>query len=104
MGMVPYMHRGEAMPRRLAGITPSHPIFIFPIFANAPWMYFFPNTDTTLPSARQLVELCRLYSIRDVVAAFTERERRGRVLPLYRLAVSAGTFSNVMTTVRFCCR
>ena len=49
------------------------------------------ETDTTLPSARQLVELCRLYSIRDVVAAFTERERRGRVLPLYRLAVSAGT-------------
>ena len=25
---------------------------------------------TTLPSARQLVELCRLYHIRDVVAAF----------------------------------
>ena len=49
------------------------------------------ETDTTLPSARQLVELCRLYSIRDVVAAFTEREHRGRVLPLYRLAVSAGT-------------
>ena len=25
MGMVPYMHRGEAMPSRLAGITPSAP-------------------------------------------------------------------------------
>ena len=49
------------------------------------------ETDTTQPSARQLVELCRLYSIRDVVAAFTARERRGRILPLYRLAVSAGT-------------
>ena len=49
------------------------------------------ETDTTQPSARQLVELCRLYSIRDVVAAFAPREHRGRVLPLYRLAVSAGT-------------
>ena len=49
------------------------------------------ETDTTQPSARQLVELCRLYSIRDVVAAFTPEERRGRILPLYRLAVSAGT-------------
>ena len=48
---------------------------------------------TTLPSARQLVELCRLYHIRDVVAAFapTEERRAVRTLPLYRLAVSAGT-------------
>ena len=49
------------------------------------------ETDTTQPSARQLVELCRLYSIRDVVAAFLPEQRLGRVLPLYRLAVSAGT-------------
>ena len=49
------------------------------------------ETDTTQPSARQLVELYRLYSIRDVVAAFTPEERHGRILPLYRLAVSAGT-------------
>ena len=49
------------------------------------------ETGTTQPSARQLVELCRLYSIRDVVAAFAPREHKGRVLPLYRLAVSAGT-------------
>ena len=43
--------------------------------------------------ARQLVELCRLYGIRDVVAAFAARSGAlpGRVLPLYRLAVSAGT-------------
>ena len=48
---------------------------------------------TTLPSARQLVELCRLYHIRDVVAAFAPAEERRavRTLPLYRLAVSAGT-------------
>ena len=51
------------------------------------------ETDTTQPSARQLVELCRLYGIRDVVAAFGARSGAlpGRVLPLYRLAVSAGT-------------
>ena len=49
------------------------------------------ETDTTQPSARQLVELCRLYSIRDVVAAFSPQTHKGRVLPLYRLAVSAGT-------------
>ena len=51
------------------------------------------ETDTTQPSARQLVELCRLYGIRDVVAAFAARSGAlpGRVLPLYRLAVSAGT-------------
>ena len=51
------------------------------------------ETDTTQPSARQLVELCRLYGVRDVVAAFALRREngRGRILPLYRLAVSAGT-------------
>ena len=51
------------------------------------------ETDTTQPSARQLVELCRLYGIRDVVAAFSLRSggAGGRILPLYRLAVSAGT-------------
>ena len=53
------------------------------------------ETGTTLPSATQLVELCRLYGIRDVVAAFAPKEERtgriARVLPLYHLAVSAGT-------------
>ena len=53
------------------------------------------ETNTTQPSARQLVELCRIYHIRDVVSAFTPEEPAprgtGRVLPLYRLAVSAGT-------------
>ena len=51
------------------------------------------ETGTTLPSALQLVELCALYGIRDVVGTFSSRrpEPRGRVLPLYALAVSAGT-------------
>ena len=50
--------------------------------------------DTTLPSALQLVELCRIYRIRDVVAAFAPAEETGapaRILPLYHLAVPAGT-------------
>ena len=50
--------------------------------------------DTTLPRALQLVELCRLYRIRDVVAAFGPAEGPAapvRILPLYHLAVSAGT-------------
>lgn len=50
--------------------------------------------DMTQPSARQFVELCRLYRVRDAVAVFAPREdapRSRRVLPLYRLAVSAGT-------------
>ena len=52
------------------------------------------ETGTTLPSAVQLVELCRLFGIRDVVSAFApaaERRSPARVLPLYHLAVSAGT-------------
>jgi len=52
------------------------------------------ETGTTQPSARQLVELCRLYQIRDVVAAFgapsAPPRAGGRILPLYRLAASAG--------------
>ena len=51
------------------------------------------ETGLTLPNARQLIELCRLYGIRDAVSAFSPAEHRspGRVLPLYHLAVSAGT-------------
>ena len=51
------------------------------------------ETGLTVPNARQLIELCRLYGIRDVVSAFAPAEPRspGRVLPLYELAVSAGT-------------
>lgn len=62
----------------------------FPVRAQAVSKW---ETNTTQPSARQLVELCRVYHIRDVVAAFApeEPEDRGRVLPLYQLAVSAGT-------------
>ena len=50
---------------------------------------------TTLPNALQMVELCRLYRIRDAVTAFSPadipEDKPVRFLPLYRLAVSAGT-------------
>lgn len=53
------------------------------------------ETGATQPSAGQFLALCRLYRVRDVLAAFAAGEdagpAAGRVLPLYRLAVSAGT-------------
>ena len=42
------------------------------------------ETGTTLPSATQLVELCRLYGIRDVVSAFAPREESTRLPWKYR--------------------
>ncbi len=51
--------------------------------------------DTTLPNARQFLLLCRLYGVRDVQRQFlsenTSEEAQLRALPLYTLAVSAGT-------------
>ena len=50
------------------------------------------ETDATQPSAAQFLALCRLYDIHDVLSVFTPRPAAGlRLLPLYRLAVSAGT-------------
>ena len=49
---------------------------------------------TTQPCAGQFIQLCRLYGVRDVLTVFAPVEEAGpagRVLPLYRLAVSAGT-------------
>lgn len=51
--------------------------------------------DTTLPNAAEFLILCKLYRVTDVQRTFlhTEvtEERRIRSLPLYSLAVSAGT-------------
>jgi len=50
------------------------------------------ETDSTQPSAAQFLALCRLYDIHDVLSVFTPQiTRELRLLPLYRLAVSAGT-------------
>lgn len=50
------------------------------------------ETDATQPSAAQFLALCRLYDIHDVLAVFAPGVLGGRrLLPLYRLAVSAGT-------------
>ena len=50
--------------------------------------------DTTLPNAAQFLILCQLYRVHDVQRAFLSEETEStaiRQLPLYTLAVSAGT-------------
>ena len=51
--------------------------------------------DTTLPNAAEFLILCKLYRVTDVQRTFLHpevtEERRIRSLPLYSLAVSAGT-------------
>jgi len=51
--------------------------------------------DTTLPNAAEFLILCKLYRVTDVQRTFLQpehsEERRLRSLPLYSLAVSAGT-------------
>ena len=50
--------------------------------------------DTTLPNAAQFLILCQLYRVHDVQRAFLSEESEStaiRQLPLYTLAVSAGT-------------
>ena len=49
MGMVPYMHRGDKVPSRLAGITPQIPIFLSFSPPKRLWMAFFANTETREP-------------------------------------------------------
>ena len=55
------------------------------------------ETDTTQPSARQLVELCRLYGIRDVVAAFGARRTGGKVSSLFFFASAPINFTSGAT-------
>ena len=51
--------------------------------------------DTTLPNAAEFLVLCKLYRVTDVQRVFLQpeisEERQLRSLPLYSLAVSAGT-------------
>ena len=62
MGMVPYIQRGDAVPRRLAGITPQIPIRLLRSPPNRLWMAFFANTEIrepiTIPST-QYRKICR---------------------------------------------
>ena len=48
-GMVPYIQRGEAMPRALAGITPSAPSFFLWMEPNSRWMAPLQKTEITDP-------------------------------------------------------
>lgn len=49
-GMVPYMHRGEAMPRALAMKTPSTPIRFPWRERNSLWMFSLAKTEMADPS------------------------------------------------------
>ena len=50
MGMVPYIHRGEAIPRTLAATMPSTPTFRFPRVRKVLWMRSLANTEMAEPS------------------------------------------------------
>jgi len=50
IGIVPYMHNGEAIPKRLAGMIPSRPHLLFFIPMKAEWIFSLQNTEMTEPS------------------------------------------------------
>ena len=49
MGIVPYMHRGEAIPRALAAKIPAIPSFLSCRERKRLWIWSFANTDTADP-------------------------------------------------------
>ena len=49
-GIVPYIHNGEAIPRRLAGTIPISPIRLWLMLRSSPWILSFRNTDIQEPS------------------------------------------------------
>ena len=51
MGIVPYIHKGEAMPKRLEKTRPKIPYFFWPGALAELWMLSFKNTDTAEPRA-----------------------------------------------------
>ena len=62
IGIVPYMHSGEAIPSRQAGMIPSRPHFAPFIRANRPWMRSLAKTEIAEPMAMpntQYRKICR---------------------------------------------
>ena len=49
MGIVPYIHKGEAIPRALAKTSPTRPGIRLPIHSAAVWIQFFTKTETQEP-------------------------------------------------------
>ena len=49
IGIVPYIHKGDAMPRSEAGIMPKTPNFVLPRAATALFIFSFAKTDITDP-------------------------------------------------------
>ena len=50
IGMVPYIQRGDAMPKIHAGITPNSPIRLFFIRSNSRCIFSFPKTEMIEPT------------------------------------------------------
>lgn len=51
IGIVPYIHKGEAIPRTLAATIPKTPNFFSPSARKVLWMRSLRNTETAEPSA-----------------------------------------------------
>ena len=56
IGIVPYMQRGEAMPRRHAGIIPNTPHLFFFIPVNMPWILSLAKTEMRDPMAMPITQ------------------------------------------------
>ena len=67
IGMVPYMHRGDAIPSALAAAMPRIPIRFPRRARNALWMESFAKTDTaepiTIPST-QYPKICSSWTVK----------------------------------------
>ena len=62
IGIVPYMQRGEAMPRRHAGMMPKRPQRVFCIFTKSPWIRSLAKTEIRDPTAMPMTQyqkICR---------------------------------------------
>ncbi len=61
MGIVPYMHSGEAMPKTHAGIIPKMLNLLLLMEAKSPCILAFPKTETNEPiaiPASQYIYIC----------------------------------------------
>ena len=60
MGIVPYMHKGEAIPNSEAGITPRTPSFLSRSEIKTECIFSFPNTETREPSAIPMIQYLKI--------------------------------------------
>lgn len=62
MGIVPYMHSGEAIPRALAATMPTKPSFLSPKPRKDSWMRSFRNTETAEPMTIPSTQYQKIWS------------------------------------------